>query len=444
MTPVRVPRNALRQLLVVVLVAVSPLSSQAQSQVNCGSAQTCLGLGNKYRDGDGVPKDLDRAAELYDRACKGGLTDACDNLDNLGLHYAEGAGVQEDESHAVALYEEACDGGNLWGCTHLGDSFARGKGVRKDGARAVALLQRACDGGLAAGCSNLGLLYQYGQGVEKDEDQAIRFFQRACRRGERTGCSMLESVAGEWTGGFQQEMLQTLAERTSHSLSIAQAADAIRQGLLSADRRDVGSEPIREIQVTRSSLSYLDRSERCVFRFRTLKYIWPDRRTRGLGPQWHLSPTLQCGFEPQWQSSQEDALRRFVDAINFLIYQNSPQRDATDSVALEQFRPTARAWQQSGGQATLPEEARNERVLAENAFQEKSFDRALEHYENALTIYPTWPEGHFNAALIAADLQDYSAAVRHMRYYLVLAPNASDAQAAHDKILIWKDKLSRN
>jgi TPR repeat protein len=37
----------------------------------------CLGLGTIYRDGRGTPKNRERAVELYQKACDGGVKAAC-------------------------------------------------------------------------------------------------------------------------------------------------------------------------------------------------------------------------------------------------------------------------------------------------------------------------------------------------------------------------------
>jgi regulator of sirC expression with transglutaminase-like and TPR domain len=57
-----------------------------------------------------------------------------------------------------------------------------------------------------------------------------------------------------------------------------------------------------------------------------------------------------------------------------------------------------------------------------------------------LALYPTWPEGHFNAALIAAELGNYTDAAEHMQAYLELLPNAPDAQSARDQVDLWQLK----
>ncbi len=91
----------------------------------------------------------------------------------------------------------------------------------------------------------------------------------------------------------------------------------------------------------------------------------------------------------------------------------------------------------------LPGEAYRHKVLAEAAVQDKEFLPAADHHRAALDIYPTWPEGQFNLALLSGELKNYAAAVTHMQLYLRLVPNASDAQAAKDKIIIWQDKLGQ-
>ena len=88
----------------------------------------------------------------------------------------------------------------------------------------------------------------------------------------------------------------------------------------------------------------------------------------------------------------------------------------------------------------LPEEVRVQRILAENAVKEKKLDDALEHYESGLDLFYTWPQGHFNAALIAAEIGFYEQAVEHMQSYLELVPDAPDAEAARDQVVIWRDK----
>jgi regulator of sirC expression with transglutaminase-like and TPR domain len=107
---------------------------------------------------------------------------------------------------------------------------------------------------------------------------------------------------------------------------------------------------------------------------------------------------------------------------------------------LRTFTQRAAAWRALATKPPIPEDVRVQRLLAENAIKENNPGEALNHYENGIELYPTWPEGNFNAALIAGDLGYFDAAIEHMQAYLDLVPEAPDAQAARDKILIWQTK----
>ena len=86
----------------------------------------------------------------------------------------------------------------------------------------------------------------------------------------------------------------------------------------------------------------------------------------------------------------------------------------------------------------LPEEARKYWVQAEFVVKEKKFDLAAEFYAQTMEIAPWWPQGHFNQAVIFAELKKYREAMGEMKRYLQLAPDAPDARAAQDQIYQWE------
>ncbi len=73
-----------------------------------GDNGACNELGERHTHGDGVSKDYDRAAKLFQRACAGGEMAACTNL---GILYKVGEGVSRDEVRAERLFQLACNGG---------------------------------------------------------------------------------------------------------------------------------------------------------------------------------------------------------------------------------------------------------------------------------------------------------------------------------------------
>jgi tetratricopeptide (TPR) repeat protein len=127
----------------------------------------------------------------------------------------------------------------------------------------------------------------------------------------------------------------------------------------------------------------------------------------------------------------------FANALNHLRDMAGEQ-----GMALRNLPQAAGAWRALPQKPLVPEEVRGQRLLAETAFKERKLQKALCHYERGLELYPVWPEGRFNAALIAAELHSYGEAVEHMRAYLELLPDAPDAQSARDQVVIWQDKAT--
>ena len=136
-----------------------------------------------------------------------------------------------------------------------------------------------------------------------------------------------------------------------------------------------------------------------------------------------------------WEGDPAAAAESLAASLNrlreFAIDSDSPLRN---------FPQRAAAWRALATKPPLPEEVRVQRLLAENAVKEKKPAEALSRYETGLELYPTWPQGYFNAALIAAELGYFPEAVEHMQAYLELIPDAPDAQSARDQIAIWQYK----
>lgn len=125
------------------------------SEAGCsaGAGLGCANLGIMHKNGDGVPRDLKRANELFRSACK--------------LEFGPG-------------------------CRLLGEAYAEGAGLRPDPRGAASFSIRACLLGDAIGCGNAGVNYQRGLGVQANPSKAAHYFQRACTLGESRYCELLE------------------------------------------------------------------------------------------------------------------------------------------------------------------------------------------------------------------------------------------------------------
>jgi tetratricopeptide (TPR) repeat protein len=142
-----------------------------------------------------------------------------------------------------------------------------------------------------------------------------------------------------------------------------------------------------------------------------------------------------------WVTS--DDAQVFCNAINRLRSAARGEESAEEKAMWSDFEQRASAYRALPSKPAISEEVRAHRIVAENAIREKDFDTAMSEYEAGLAIDPIWPQGHFNAALISAELGYYSVAIRHMQAYLELLPDAPDAQGARDQIVIWKAKLEK-
>jgi uncharacterized protein len=153
--------------------------------------EACTILGSMYHRGEGVPRDLDRAVSLHERACDGGEPVGCESL---GFMYEEGTGVIVDHTRAAAAYRGACEGGLASGCNRMGMMLQSGSGVAADPGAAMELFTRACDGGELTACVNLGVGYEVGDGVAPDLGAAFALYEHACDSGEMLGCVNLGSL----------------------------------------------------------------------------------------------------------------------------------------------------------------------------------------------------------------------------------------------------------
>lgn len=183
-----------------------------------GRSLGCYNLGVRFREGNGVKKDLAKSAQLFDRACELSDAYACNAL---GVYYYNGDDTATDYAKAAAYFEKACDGGHSGGCFNLGDSYGKGQGVEENRVMEFALYRQAlkldpqnklardvlqqrravaneafggCNQNIGRQCYNIGLMFLSGDGVELDNPGAIRSFRKACDLNFADGCYNLGAL----------------------------------------------------------------------------------------------------------------------------------------------------------------------------------------------------------------------------------------------------------
>ncbi|MGD0888156.1 MAG: hypothetical protein ABR889_02815 [Acidobacteriaceae bacterium] len=156
----------------------------------------------------------------------------------------------------------------------------------------------------------------------------------------------------------------------------------------------------------------------------------------GATKQVHLLPS-SCLDTPQDQKTAcLQSAARFAAALNVIV------GSQTHLYSAEEFSKQAAAWRALAVKPPLPEDVHIQQMLAEDAIKSNKPEDALRYYEQGLNLDWTWPDGWFNAAIVAGELGHYANAAGYMKNYLELVPDAADAQAARDKMLVWKAKAS--
>lgn len=160
-----------------------------------------------------------------------------------------------------------------------------------------------------------------------------------------------------------------------------------------------------------------------------------------LGRIFYTGPWSELCFRVKERDYSDCFAPRIYSGSIFAHAINRLRLFAQDSASpLRNVSERAAAWRLLATKPPLTEQVRLRRLLAEDAIKNKTPAIALYHYESGLEIDPTWAQGYFNAALVAAELEVYPQAVEHMQSYLELLPDAPDAQSARDQIAIWQYK----
>ena len=157
-------------------------------RAEAGDADAQFDLGRAYLNDEGIPKDVAKAVEWYQKAAAQGNSNA---QNGLGVAYYNGEGVPKDVAKAVEWYQKAAAQGNSYAQFNLGVAYYNGEGVPKDAAKAVEWFQKAAAQSDVDAQLGLGRAYFHGEGVPKDAAKAVEWFQKAAAQGNLIAQVML-------------------------------------------------------------------------------------------------------------------------------------------------------------------------------------------------------------------------------------------------------------
>ena len=161
----------------------------ADAANNTIAAQVALAAA--YYNGQGVTKDLSKAAQWMGKAAELGDSGA---QHNLGAMYANGSGVVQDWALARTWYLKAAAQGNALAQSNLAANYANGRGGPEDYIQAFFWAKKAADQGLASSECDLGVMYEKGLGIPKDIPQAIVWYRRAAQQGDARAHGALQRL----------------------------------------------------------------------------------------------------------------------------------------------------------------------------------------------------------------------------------------------------------
>lgn len=134
-------------------------------------------LGNLYKVGRGVARDVQEAFRLYMASAQQGNTTA---MRNVALCYQDGIGTAADFDQAVAWLMTAAEQKDHYACAALASAYT--KWNHKDDEKCLYWHKKAAEYGNADSMFALGAFYAQ-KGDHLDPDQAVRYYDSAARVG---------------------------------------------------------------------------------------------------------------------------------------------------------------------------------------------------------------------------------------------------------------------
>ncbi len=145
-----------------------------------GNADAQFELGVRQLGGEGLPKDVDQAAEWLQKAAAQEHPAA---MNALGTLCEEGAGVPKDEKKAIEWYEKSAKFGFPLAQMNLSEAYDNGKGVVKDEEKAVEWLAKAAHQDFPQAQAGYAWKIEHGQGIKKDNVAAATWYLKAAQQG---------------------------------------------------------------------------------------------------------------------------------------------------------------------------------------------------------------------------------------------------------------------
>lgn len=183
-------------------------------------ADAAFEMGMRYKDGDGVEPNAEKAVAYFKIAAELGhvlaqmavgsyyyaLNDCyeaikwismaaelgnAEALFNLGVFYMEGMGCDQDMELSAKYFHRAARRRHPEAQYAYGDLLSQGWGVEQDEKKAAKWFADAAENGHVEAMYRLGEIYEEGKGVPVNLDAAAKWYDAACSKGHRMAAQRL-------------------------------------------------------------------------------------------------------------------------------------------------------------------------------------------------------------------------------------------------------------
>ncbi|XP_023227736.1 death ligand signal enhancer-like isoform X2 [Centruroides sculpturatus] len=164
-----------------------------------GCSKANFNLGVCFETGNGIKRDLEKAAHYYKLAASEGHGLA---LYNLGIYYLEGmGGLEKDENTAIELIEKAAEQNIVEAQVFLGIHYFQ----CNKRCKAFKYFEKAAKTS-TDGQYYLGLCFENGWGTNIDNHQAAKLFSSAAASGHLEAIFSIASYYEKGLGGIEQDI----------------------------------------------------------------------------------------------------------------------------------------------------------------------------------------------------------------------------------------------
>lgn len=159
-------------------------------------------LATMFRNGDGVPRDINKASAWYEKAAMSGANHpvAVDAMTQLSILYRGQSGHAKDMKRAAFWTEKAATAGDVESMNQLGILYYDGNGVERDFAQAFKWFSKAAEHAHPEAQSFIGDLYRFGRSVKQDYRAAANWYEKAAAKNYPHAIFMLGVLYGQGLG----------------------------------------------------------------------------------------------------------------------------------------------------------------------------------------------------------------------------------------------------